>query len=149
VTHYDEASMYREIESHVRVWRLPGTMSRVDCLVLGDDGEIAAVAEMKARTGEGRRFPYHWVSVTKRTSLSYVAAGLSRGERRMTVRPLFIWGYDDGIVWTDTADSYYCEEATTGRKDWQTPNATERMVLVPSDRVRPLHDLPQWLRDTE
>jgi hypothetical protein len=144
---YDESSMYREIESVARVHRLPGTMSRVDMFLLNRSGEIAAVAEMKARSGNGSQYPHHWVAVTKRQCLSYVAAGLSQ-RSLMNVRPLFLWGYDDGIYWVDTSTTYVDPEATTGRKDWDTHHATERIVLVPRARIRPLHHLTAWL-DTE
>ena len=110
------------------VWSFPPYATTGD-LLLGKDGMLRAICEVKRRHNLINRYETYIVSRSKLERISAMAAALN-------TKGLLVVQFEDVLVWHDATSSLVYDTRWGGRYDREDPKDLELMVHIPIDRLK-------------
>ena len=110
------------------VWSFPPYATTGD-LLLGKDGMLRAICEVKRRYNPINKYETYIVSRSKLERISAMAAALN------TVG-LLVVQFDDVLVWHGATGALTYNTIWGGRYDREDPNDLELMVHIPIDKLK-------------
>jgi len=102
-------------------------LSAFDGVFTQIDGSPIAVAEVKIRSNDSRKYPTYMISATKVDRiLDYANAN--------NVFPMLVVGFTDGVFMTKLDKKY--PRASGGRRDRNDPRDIEACVFIPMEKFK-------------
>jgi len=110
------------------VWSFPPYATTGD-LLLGKDGMLRAICEVKRRYNPLDKYETYIVSRSKLERISAMASALN-------TKGLLVVQFDDVLAWHDATDALAYSSIWGGRYDREDPNDLELMVHIPIDKLK-------------
>ena len=110
------------------IWSFPPCATTGD-LLLGKDGMLRAICEVKRRYNSINKYETYIVSRSKLERVAAMAAALN-------TKGLLVVQFDDVLVWHDAMGALTCDTRWGGRYDREDPNDLELMVHIRIDKLK-------------
>jgi len=127
-----ESSVARKLGDawNVEVWSFVPQVTTGD-LLLGRDGVLKAICEVKRRYNPIGAYPTYIISRAKLERVALLA-------RITKSKGLIVIQFDDALAWYNAEEALDYPSSIGGRYDRQDPNDVEQMTHIPIDDLNPV-----------